>query len=276
MQLYVTLTSPYARVARISAIEHGLGDRVRVIVAKTRQTDSPYYEVNPSGRVPYLVVDSARTLEESQLICRYFDSIGAGPQLVLSPDHDDWRYGQLEGQARSFLDGIAVLSRELRRPVNERSPTIVAHEEARGERLANLWEEQIDEPIMGGPLNMAQMLLLSTIDSAARSFGWKVCAGRPKLEAWQARMHDAARPMSAAKATRRIEVLNRLAAELDDPARGARGLRFATRADGSGLHCFPGADAVEGRIGELCRGWQAPQGYGAGRRNRGFARCGFV
>jgi len=54
MKLYVTYTSPYARLARILVLEKGLGDRVEITEAKTRTAGSPYYQINPSGRVPYL------------------------------------------------------------------------------------------------------------------------------------------------------------------------------------------------------------------------------
>ena len=37
MKLYVTLTSPYARLARILVLEKALEDRVEIIVAKTRR-----------------------------------------------------------------------------------------------------------------------------------------------------------------------------------------------------------------------------------------------
>ena len=58
MKLYVTFTSSYARLARILVIEKMLEDRVKIIAAKTRTADSPYYRINPSGRVPYLIDDS--------------------------------------------------------------------------------------------------------------------------------------------------------------------------------------------------------------------------
>jgi hypothetical protein len=41
MRLYVTFTSPYARLARIVGIEKGLQDRVEVIAAQTRVAGSP-------------------------------------------------------------------------------------------------------------------------------------------------------------------------------------------------------------------------------------------
>ena len=45
MKLYVTFTSPYARLARIVVLEKGLQDRVEVIGAQTRVADSPYYKI---------------------------------------------------------------------------------------------------------------------------------------------------------------------------------------------------------------------------------------
>jgi glutathione S-transferase len=57
MKLYITPGSPYARIARIVVIEKQIEDLVEIIVAQTRTKDSPYYAINPSGRVPYLVRD---------------------------------------------------------------------------------------------------------------------------------------------------------------------------------------------------------------------------
>jgi hypothetical protein len=68
VKLYVTPGSPYARMARIVVLEKALEQRVEIILAKTRATGSPYYEINPSGRVPYLVRDDGVGMEESALI----------------------------------------------------------------------------------------------------------------------------------------------------------------------------------------------------------------
>ena len=81
MKLYVTYTSPYARLARIVVIEKDLEDRIEIIEAKTRTADSPYYQINPSGRVPYLVDDAGVGMEYSQLICAYLDSLDGKPRF---------------------------------------------------------------------------------------------------------------------------------------------------------------------------------------------------
>lgn len=192
MELYVTPTSPYARMARIMVIEKGLGDRVRVRAAKTRTVDSPYYAINPSGRVPCLVRDEGPNLEDSTLICAYFDQIGEGAKIVHLMSTDGWELGRLEMLARSYLDGLSVLARERRRPENEQSPGIVAHELARAARLADVWEREIANPVMKGPLNMAQLTLICALSSAVRLGECDPFAGHPSVAAWADEMN--ARP----------------------------------------------------------------------------------
>ena len=84
LKLYITPGSPYARMARIVVLEKGLEGRVETVVAKTRAADSPYYGINPSGRVPYLVRDDGVGMEESAVICAYLDAVG---QFLLVHDH---------------------------------------------------------------------------------------------------------------------------------------------------------------------------------------------
>ena len=128
MKLYVTYTSPYARLARIVVIEKALEDRVEIIEAKTRTPGSPYYQINPSGRVPYLIDDAGVGMEDSQLICAYLDSLDGKPRFHDPFNASDWAYRRLEATARSMCEGISVWMREMSRPENERSPTVLAHE----------------------------------------------------------------------------------------------------------------------------------------------------
>src|SRR5258706_2628987 len=114
-------------MARIVVLEKGLERRVEIIAAQTRVADSPYYKINPSGRVPYLVRDDGVGVEESALICAYLGQLDGQPAFAL-PLPDAWEERRLEGLARSMLDGISVWNRELARPENERSPTVIRHE----------------------------------------------------------------------------------------------------------------------------------------------------
>lgn len=198
MKLYITPGSPYARMARIVVLEKGLENRVETVVARTRAADSPYYGINPSGRVPYLVRDDGVGMEESALICDYLDNLDGKSAFGLPPGHDGLEARRLEALARSMMDGLAVWSRELARPQNERSPTVLQHEARRAERLADAWEAEIAHRWMHGALNMAQLTLACALGLEARipDFRWR--PGHARLRDWFERF--GARPSFAATA----------------------------------------------------------------------------
>jgi hypothetical protein len=49
MKLFVTLSSPYARLVRAVIIEKRLQDRITVTPIQTRTPDSPLYSINLVG-----------------------------------------------------------------------------------------------------------------------------------------------------------------------------------------------------------------------------------
>ena len=190
MKLYVTYTSPYARLARILVLEKGLGDRVEIVEAKTRTPNSPYYQINPSGRVPYLIDDAGVGMEDSQLICAYLDSLDGKPRFHDPLHASDWDYRRLEASARSMCDGISVWVREMHRPENERSPTVLAHEVARSRRMADHFEARVSDPLMQGPPGMAHLTLAVTLENARKRGPGDLTSERPRLAAWMRRICD--------------------------------------------------------------------------------------
>lgn len=184
MKLYITKASPYARIARIVVLEKGLASRVEVISAKTRLSNSPYYDINPSGRVPYLVRDDGVGMEESAVICDYLDRLDGKPVFAIAADEAGWELRRLEALARSLLDGLAVWGRESRRPQEEQSPTILLHEADRAARLLAVWEREIGHPSMRGQLNLAQITLACALGFTAFIPGLDWRSGHPALAAW--------------------------------------------------------------------------------------------
>ena len=198
MKLYITPGSPYARIARVVILEKGLESQVEIIAAQTRLVDSPYYRINPSGRVPYLIRDDGVGLEESTVICAYLDHLDGNPAFDLPAGELAWAARRLEALARSMLDGLAVWSREILRPQDERSPTVHQHEAQRSQRMADLWEAEINHPLMRGALNLAQITLACALGLEARIPDLRWRPGHPKLCEWFGRI--AARPSFAATA----------------------------------------------------------------------------
>lgn len=184
MKLYITPGSPYARIVRIVVLEKQLQDRVEIVAARTRLADSPYYRINPSGRVPYLLRDDGVGLEESAVICRYLDHLDGKPAFDTPAGEQEWESLRLRARASSLMDGLAVWGREGTRPQHEQSPPIIRHETARAGRLIDLWETEIDHPLMHGPLNMPRITLACALglEVRYRDFRWR--DGHPKLVRW--------------------------------------------------------------------------------------------
>jgi glutathione S-transferase len=190
MKLYITPMSPYARLARILVVEKGLGDRVEIVEAKTRTVGSPYYQINPSGRVPYLVDDAGIGIEDSQPICAYLDSLDGKPRFHHPSRQTDWTYRRLEASTRSMCDGVSVWTREMQRPESARSPAVLAHEAARMQRMADYFETRVTDPVLQGAPSMAHLILVVTLDVARTRGPGDLTAGRPQLAAWQRCMSE--------------------------------------------------------------------------------------
>ena len=202
MKLYITPLSPYACMTRIVVLEKGLEARVEVVEARTRMPGSPYYAINPSGRVPYLVRDDGMGMEESALICAYLDELDGAPAFALPAGEQGWELRRLEASARSMLDGLTVWGRELRhRLEKERSPKIIEHERQRSLRMADLWESQIENPLMRGRFNMVQITLACALLYESQVLGPSWRDGHPKLASWLDEIAE--RPSVAATACAR-------------------------------------------------------------------------
>ena len=195
MKLYITPGSPYARMARIMVLEKLLEDRVEIVPALTRSTDSPYYKINPSGRVPYLICDDGVGLEESTVVCRYLDHLDSNPKFELPDGEQRWEALRLGALASSLMDGLSVWLREVGRPRNEQSPTVIRHETDRAARLIDRWETEIRHPWMQGKLCLAQIALTCALGIEARNPDFRWREHHPTLCTWFDRV--AARPSIA-------------------------------------------------------------------------------
>jgi poly-gamma-glutamate synthesis protein (capsule biosynthesis protein) len=96
--------------------------------------------------------------------------------------------------------------------------------------------------------------LMAKVHLARANGGWQVAAIEA-LPLTNTQINP--EPLKPEEGTKRIYALNHLAAGLDDE-KGAKGVRFTPRSDGSGLYCTDNAAALGGEIATLCQGWQAP------------------
>lgn len=191
MKLYVTVTSPYVRIVRCVIAEKGLVDRIEVIPSQTRVPDSPYYLINPTGRVPVLALEDGTLLEDSGLICAWLDHHFGTPQFDPPPGDEGWEHRRVEALVRGFIDGLSVWLRERGRAEDQRSPITIAHETARAARTIDVLEEMTDHPVLAGPPGMPHFILITALQMEERrikDFRWR--DGHPKLSAWADRIAE--------------------------------------------------------------------------------------
>jgi glutathione S-transferase len=188
MKLYVTPTSPYARMAMIVRLEKDIADRVELVWTRTRNPDDPMLAINPSGRIPFLLLDDGTGFEDTDVIVPFLDNLSM-PLKFAPPDGElYWPFRRLQASARSMLDGVSVWAREVIRPENEQSPGIIEHERLRAQRLADSFEAVIGSSFLTGDLNIIQLCLFCALDVERRlpAVDWRT--GRPGLAAWFGQM----------------------------------------------------------------------------------------
>lgn len=80
MRLFLNATSPFARVARVVALEKGLNPEL--VWCDPWSNDPALLAVHPQGRIPVLVTEGGHAVAESLLIAQYLDAHGSGPTLL--------------------------------------------------------------------------------------------------------------------------------------------------------------------------------------------------
>jgi len=116
------------------------------------------------------------------------DGLDGRPRFHNASHASDWAYLRLEFAARSMCEGIAVWGREMARPENERSPTTLAHESARAQRMADFFEDRITDPLMQG--GMARLILAIAVEMARKRGLGDLTAGRRRLASWMRSISD--------------------------------------------------------------------------------------
>lgn len=102
MELLLNRTSPYARIARVVALEKGCADKLVLVWSDPWNEDAKLLQHNPVRRVPTLVTDDGYSISESLLIALYLDRVGSGDTLMPSARYAEIL--QLTGWAQGLID----------------------------------------------------------------------------------------------------------------------------------------------------------------------------
>lgn len=113
-QLIVSLTSPYARKARIAALEKNLD--FEMIVDVPWNADTGVIQLNPLGKVPVWVTGEGEAIYDSRVIVEYLDAI-ADPKLFPENPLDKIKVKQLEALSDGIMDAsLCIFAERKKRP----------------------------------------------------------------------------------------------------------------------------------------------------------------
>lgn len=135
MQLIGSLSSPYARKARVVVAEKGLD--CPLVLDDVWAADTKIQQHNPLGKVPCLILDDGSALYDSRVICAYLDDLPPAHTLIPASGRERIEVLRWEALADGVLDAGVLMRLELtQREPQERSAKWLARQ--RGKVTAGL------------------------------------------------------------------------------------------------------------------------------------------
>ncbi|MGR3491884.1 MAG: glutathione S-transferase [Shimia sp.] len=192
MELIYSPASPFVRMARVTAIEVGLADQIKMTEVSTNAyAQAPeILAANPLGKIPALVRNDGVTLYDSRVICRYLNDI-SGANLYAATRL--WEVLTLEATGQGIADVTVAMVYEVRmREEAQRSDRWIEAQWGKAAKALNALEARWMAH-MAGPLDAGQIAVacaLGYIDLRHDARGWR--EGRPALAAWYEKVAERA------------------------------------------------------------------------------------
>ncbi|MCC6609649.1 MAG: glutathione S-transferase N-terminal domain-containing protein [Burkholderiales bacterium] len=142
LKLIGSMTSPYARKARIVAAEKRID--ILFVPADPWSPQSGIPELNPLGKVPVLVLEDGTPLYDSRVIVEFLDGVSPIAKLIPADHRDRIEIRRWEALADGVLDAGILARLEAQRPTGERSQGWIARQMATVERGLTAMDRELD------------------------------------------------------------------------------------------------------------------------------------
>ena len=149
MDLFLNSSSPFARLARVVAIEKGLIDRIELVWCDPWNNDANLLAHHPQARIPVLVTEEGHAIAESLLIAHYLDGLSPATPVVPHAHasavlaRTSVAYGVMEAAFKLVIarknEGGAAADASV---MGQRRLAAIA-------RALTLWEQQVPQPLDG-------------------------------------------------------------------------------------------------------------------------------
>ena len=157
MKLIGSLTSPYARKARIVLAEKKIDYEFLIDSPWTAETQVSKY--NPLGKIPVLVLDDGSTLFDSRVIVEYLDSVTPNNRLFPQGGRQRIQVKRWEALADGVSDAAAAAFLEAKRPDGERSTSWIERQRGKIELGVRAMDADLGESpwCQGNALSLADI-----------------------------------------------------------------------------------------------------------------------
>ncbi len=113
-KVIVSLTSPYARKVRITALEKKID--FEMIIDVPWNEDTGVTKLNPLGKVPIWITDKNESIYDSRVITEFLETLSEPPLLPHSPI-DRIKVKQIEALADGIMDAsLCIFAERKKRP----------------------------------------------------------------------------------------------------------------------------------------------------------------
>jgi glutathione S-transferase len=184
MKLYGGLNSPYVRMGLVTALEVGLGERVKLTSAELTftQTDPKLEKLSAIGKVPVLETDHGHPLYDSRVIMEYLCHTAGNKALLADDGVKRFKILTLLALAQGLADAAVALRVETaQRPKglqwNELMDRLKSRINACLDELDKQWQESLNEINLG---SIATACTLAYIDYRHGGLEWR--KGRTNLD----------------------------------------------------------------------------------------------
>ncbi len=134
--------SPFARKVRIGAALVGFDDRFTLENTDVRAPDPAFFDENPVGKLPVLVLEDGGSLYDSRVILEYFDHLAGGGRLIPTDPSERFATLKLQALADAMMEAALLQIYEVRyRPEARRHAEWVRWQDGKVSRALHALEK---------------------------------------------------------------------------------------------------------------------------------------
>ena len=143
MKLIGSLTSPYARKARVVLAEKKID--YDFVIDIPWNPDTKVSEINPLGKIPVLVLDDETPLFDSRVIVEYIDNVTPNNKLFPATNRERTEVKRWEALADGVCDAALAAFLEAKRPASEQSAEWVARQREKISRSLEFMAKELGD-----------------------------------------------------------------------------------------------------------------------------------